>query len=166
MGTKGKIPSLLGEFNWSWKNEGFQLDKIQPMWVTPLYIILHRANMDSLPAVEYGSYKWITTPPWSIIIIHLCFGADTQTWNDQTVWFLISMLLKGSSDKPQNDLDWNCSYYSSTRRTLYFTLTVQFWSLEIIWKKINIYIYTFICIYTHTYIHTYVCMCIYIYVYI
>lgn len=45
---------------------------------------------------------------------------------------------------PKADLDWDRSYYSSTRRALYFTLTVQFWSLATYTKIINIYIYIYL----------------------
>ena len=62
----------------------------------------------------------------------LCFGADTQTWDEQPAWFLILVVLMREEFwlSPKADLDCNHSYYSSTRRALYFTLRVQFWPLS------------------------------------
>lgn len=45
---------------------------------------------------------------------------------------------------PKADVDWNCSYYSSTRRVLYFTLTVQFRSLSGKLYENNKYIHIYI----------------------
>ena len=75
----------------------------------------------------------------------LCFGADTQTW-DEPAWFLILVVLMREEFwlSPKADLDCNHSYYSSTRRALYFTLRVQFWPLSGKLYENYIYIYIYI----------------------
>ena len=76
----------------------------------------------------------------------LCFGADTQTWDKQLAWFLILVVLMREEFwlSPKTDLDCNHSYYSSTRRALYFTLRVQFWPLSGKLYENNKYIHIYI----------------------
>lgn len=36
----------------------------------------------------------MAVPPWSIALRHVCFEADTQTWNNETTQFVVLVLLR------------------------------------------------------------------------